>query len=136
MSAPGWYPDPHGEHQFRYWDGAEWTDHVHDEAAAATGGPVPAAPLAAADPIIAAPIAAAPIAAAPVARQRPITGVGPRPLTTEKESGNHAGIAWLVALVIVAVVFLVTYAIASAVEQDEPGDGAVPTVVVVVADGT
>ncbi|MGA0325174.1 MAG: DUF2510 domain-containing protein [Ilumatobacteraceae bacterium] len=22
---PGWYPDPSGEHQFRYWDGQGWT---------------------------------------------------------------------------------------------------------------
>ena len=23
-----WYPDPMGRHQLRYWDGANWTDHV------------------------------------------------------------------------------------------------------------
>lgn len=28
--APGWYPDPHGRHQNRYWDGAVWTEHVAD----------------------------------------------------------------------------------------------------------
>ena len=28
--APGWYPDPHGRHQSRYWDGAAWTEHVAD----------------------------------------------------------------------------------------------------------
>jgi hypothetical protein len=28
--APGWYPDPVGRHQHRYWDGAVWTDHVAD----------------------------------------------------------------------------------------------------------
>ncbi|MGB0471164.1 MAG: DUF2510 domain-containing protein, partial [Ilumatobacteraceae bacterium] len=22
---PGWYPDPSGEHQYRYWDGQGWT---------------------------------------------------------------------------------------------------------------
>jgi amino acid transporter len=26
----GWYPDPKMEHQFRYWDGAEWTSRVED----------------------------------------------------------------------------------------------------------
>lgn len=26
----GWYPDPLGLHDVRYWDGAVWTDHVAD----------------------------------------------------------------------------------------------------------
>ena len=26
----GWYPDPSGRHQVRYWDGSSWTDHVAD----------------------------------------------------------------------------------------------------------
>ncbi len=25
---PDWYPDPMGRHEFRYWDGATWTDSV------------------------------------------------------------------------------------------------------------
>ncbi len=25
-----WYPDPSGMHQFRYWDGAQWTPQVAD----------------------------------------------------------------------------------------------------------
>jgi uncharacterized protein YxjI len=25
---PGWYPDPAGRHEYRYWDGVIWTDHV------------------------------------------------------------------------------------------------------------
>ena len=25
-----WYPDPGGTHEFRYWDGSQWTDHVSD----------------------------------------------------------------------------------------------------------
>jgi hypothetical protein len=31
---PGWYADPHGVAQGRYWDGHEWTEHT-------TGGPEP-----------------------------------------------------------------------------------------------
>lgn len=27
-APPGWYPDPYGRHQKRYWDGARWTQHV------------------------------------------------------------------------------------------------------------
>jgi hypothetical protein len=30
-SAPaGWYADPAGRHEQRYWDGAQWTQHVTD----------------------------------------------------------------------------------------------------------
>ena len=25
---PGWFPDPNGKHQWRWWDGAVWTSHV------------------------------------------------------------------------------------------------------------
>src|SRR5690625_6816081 len=25
--APGWYPDPEGENQQRYWDGDQWADY-------------------------------------------------------------------------------------------------------------
>ena len=28
--AANWYPDPGGKHEFRYWDGASWTDDVSD----------------------------------------------------------------------------------------------------------
>lgn len=28
--APDWYQDPVGRHQWRYWDGTSWTDHVAD----------------------------------------------------------------------------------------------------------
>jgi len=25
---PDWYPDPMGRHEYRYWDGTDWTEHV------------------------------------------------------------------------------------------------------------
>ena len=27
----GWQPDPRGRHEYRYWDGSQWTDHVSDK---------------------------------------------------------------------------------------------------------
>lgn len=36
--APGWYPDPGGEPALRYWDGEQWTSHLHaDDLDAVTG---------------------------------------------------------------------------------------------------
>ena len=37
----GWYPDPYGRHEMRYWDGALWTEHVADGGAPKVD-PVPA----------------------------------------------------------------------------------------------
>ncbi len=35
-SAPaGWFDDPHGKHDLRYWDGSAWSEHVHDRESAA-----------------------------------------------------------------------------------------------------
>ncbi|MGH9118287.1 MAG: DUF2510 domain-containing protein [Acidimicrobiales bacterium] len=45
----GWHADPLGRHQFRYWDGANWSDHVADagvtswDPVAPPVGPVPPA---------------------------------------------------------------------------------------------
>lgn len=38
----GWYPDPHGQAELRYWDGNDWTEHTHNSQAGAQ--PAPAAP--------------------------------------------------------------------------------------------
>ena len=29
-AVPGWYRDPGGRHELRYWDGLRWTEHVFD----------------------------------------------------------------------------------------------------------
>lgn len=34
--SAGWLPDPNGRHEQRYWDGAQWTDHVADHGATST----------------------------------------------------------------------------------------------------
>lgn len=31
---PAWAPDPSGRHQWRWWGGAAWTDHVADDGVA------------------------------------------------------------------------------------------------------
>jgi hypothetical protein len=31
MADAGWYPDPRGRHEHRYFDGTTWTDHVADD---------------------------------------------------------------------------------------------------------
>lgn len=36
MVAAGWYQDPAGRHQYRYWDGATWSGMVSDNGAATT----------------------------------------------------------------------------------------------------
>lgn len=62
----GWYPDPERPERQRYWDGIQWTEHVHGEQAAqapAARAPQPAQPAPAAP-------AAQGQAAAPRARRR------------------------------------------------------------------
>jgi hypothetical protein len=53
MAAPGWYDDPHAGGGKRWWDGAQWTDHVA----------APTAPAARAEPHPPARLAVAAIAA-------------------------------------------------------------------------
>lgn len=43
----GWYADPAGGHQYRYWDGVAWTEHVADN------GQQGIEPLPVADPVAA-----------------------------------------------------------------------------------
>src|SRR6185295_19761643 len=44
LPPAGWFADPSGRHEHRYWDGATWTDHVADRGVAAVdpvAGPAP-----------------------------------------------------------------------------------------------
>lgn len=53
LPVPGWYGDPSGAYEFRYWDGVGWTEHV------SRGGVATIAPVAATVPAVP---ASAPIA--------------------------------------------------------------------------
>lgn len=44
-SAPGWYPDPYGRHERRYWSGIRWSRHV-DDGGYRTEDPVDTGPVA------------------------------------------------------------------------------------------
>jgi uncharacterized RDD family membrane protein YckC len=35
-----WAPDPLSRHQYRYWDGSQWTEHVSDDGVVATDPPI------------------------------------------------------------------------------------------------
>jgi len=68
--APGWFRDPTGRHDHRWWDGAEWTSHVADAGVAAIDpvGPPP-------------PPSSARRTPGPVAHGTGRSGRGPRPAT-------------------------------------------------------
>ena len=37
VAPAGWQPDPRGQHQFRWWDGARWTEQTWRQAPTAPG---------------------------------------------------------------------------------------------------
>jgi Protein of unknown function (DUF2510) len=40
MTPAGWYPDPSGRYEMRYWDGDKWTEHVSRQGQTYTDPPV------------------------------------------------------------------------------------------------
>jgi hypothetical protein len=68
MAAAGWYPDPTGQHELRWFDGAQWTHHTAGAAPAAPA--VPAAPTPA-HHLVERPPAQAARATSPAPRRRP-----------------------------------------------------------------
>src|SRR5262245_2926338 len=61
LPPAGWFPDPSGRHDHRYWDGHAWTDYVADH------GVQSVAPVAQAAPVVTTPAPA------------PMFGVAPPP---------------------------------------------------------
>lgn len=45
VHPPNWYPDPMGRHELRYYDGAQWTEHVVSHGRQAVDPLQPAAPV-------------------------------------------------------------------------------------------
>lgn len=79
MKGPtGWFPDPFGRFQLRYWDGGRWTEHVASHGRQMVDQPV-GTPIAASTPTVmkaieqtmaVAPPASAPVAASPRDRKK------------------------------------------------------------------
>jgi hypothetical protein len=82
-----WQPDPFGRHQYRYWNGSEWTDQVANDGVTAVDPPVAdLAPAVAPDP----PVEPAPaepdaLAAPPEPTPEPVAEVPSEPAPTTPE---------------------------------------------------
>lgn len=61
----GWQPDPRGRHEYRYWDGTQWTDHVSNQGEVSQ------------DPVADASSAASAATSEPATTQAPATEVQP-----------------------------------------------------------
>lgn len=81
QQAPaGWFADPFGRHEHRYWDGAQWTEHVGSQGRQMVDAPVvaPPAPVVAQQQTVGAvqTVARNPVANKKVQRQLQKLGVG------------------------------------------------------------
>jgi Protein of unknown function (DUF2510) len=129
--APGWHPDPTSRHQYRYWDGARWTDDVADGGVASTD-PLGEGPPAAADPN---PTASDPTERVDPTRQYPVAGQQPT-ATSPPYYGDYDGTgeapppparkgppAGLIAALAVLAVALIGGLVYFLVRDDDDGSG-------------
>jgi hypothetical protein len=110
MTPASWQPDPTGHHQFRWWDGASWTEHVSDNGQASVDPlPSPAAPtvpdMAATQPVATQQAAVPPTVQAPAAAA-PSAPSGPMPFTpsTPVEVAKSGPTWWKIALPVLAAI--------------------------------
>ena len=71
----GWYPDPYGASELRWWDGQNWTESIHPPVAAPPAPPAPAPPAqepAAQQPVMQQPAAQEPVVQQPAVQQPPV----------------------------------------------------------------
>jgi hypothetical protein len=45
QTTAGWFPDPFGRHEHRWWDGLQWTEHVGSAGRQTVDAPVVAPPM-------------------------------------------------------------------------------------------
>jgi Protein of unknown function (DUF2510) len=126
----GWERDPSGRHEYRYWDGAAWTDDVADQ------GVTSVDPMGAGDPTVVVdptrPYAAVPgglpsgaSGPPPDGYGRPSDGGGPHPTGPPPRSGPSLGlVVGLAAAAIAVIVGLVVVLTAG----DDDGDDDISTV--------
>jgi len=89
----GWQPDPRGRHEYRYWDGTRWTDHVADQGKVSRDPVADTSPPGASGPAPeTATTGAAPDTAATGAAQAPARGDEPAPADAAATPEPAAGV--------------------------------------------
>lgn len=99
VAPAGWYADPSGRSELRYWDGSQWTQHIAragqtstddlDAATSEVGFPPPA--------VVPPPMPPPPVAGAPQAYQPPVYGSAPAQATVAglAIASMVLGIVWI-----------------------------------------
>lgn len=152
---PGWYPDPTGRHQHRYWQSTGWTDTVADDGrtahdppmltlSGATGSPTAPAPWAPTPPPMPgfstpAPMPGHPAPAAVPSHWAPPSGPAvagpPPPAFAAAPAGRRGRKWWLIPVVIVTVLALVA-GVTGWVVWSRPGPAPVQLVADSVSSGS
>jgi Protein of unknown function (DUF2510) len=83
---PGWYPDPTGRHENRWWDGIDWTDQVADGQAVSIDSVRSGPPQQAVDPEATQPVSGVTPVAGPEA-----TPTTPQPVPVAGQPAGHPG---------------------------------------------
>jgi hypothetical protein len=95
MTTAGWYPDPTGRHQHRYYDGTQWTDQAAD------------AGVTVVDPLEPAPTSVAPQSGEPAPQGAPTSAAPtpPGPVVEPEAAGRRRG--WVIGAIVGAALLLV-----------------------------